>query len=127
MNIKQLTTTIGVFALLVLPAVSSAATYLYVGTDGDLHSMEASSATEALATAPNLAVNSGVQLVDSDTKVTPTKPVVSLTSSFYQYINTSGNLQSVSATSASVAMATATNIAMNSGVILVTDKTKLTN
>ena len=48
------------------PALSFAATYAFVNTNGEVMSMEASSSTEALNTAPNLHVHSGVMLVGSD-------------------------------------------------------------
>lgn len=127
MNIKQLTTILGAFALLLAPTISFASTYQYIGTDGDLHSVEADSASVALATAPNLALHSGVILVGSDGKITEADGTVRMSGTFYQYINTSGNLQSIDAANASIAIATASNISPHSGVILVTNSTKLTN
>lgn len=126
MNIKQLTTIMGAFALLLAPAVSFANTYQYIGTDGDLHIVEATSASVALTTASNLALHSGVILVGSDGKITETDGTVRMSGTFYQYVNTSGNLQSIDASSASVALVSASNIATHSGVILVTNSTKLT-
>jgi len=132
MNIQQIATVFGAFALVVLPAVTSANTYQYISTSGSLQSVQADNAMQALATAPNLAANSGVILVGSDGKLTPsdnTNPTNTnpTSGSFYQYINTDGNVQSIDTTSASVAIATATNIAPHSGVILVTNSSKLTN
>jgi len=49
---------------LVGPALAMAATYAYVNTAGEVMSVEASTATQALTTAPNLHVHSGVMLVD---------------------------------------------------------------
>lgn len=53
-------------ALTALPAASFAATYAFVNTDGEVRTMEASTATQALTTAPNLHVHSGVMLLDDD-------------------------------------------------------------
>jgi hypothetical protein len=51
-------------AALVAPQISSAATYAYVNTAGEVMSMEAASANVALSTAPGLHVHSGVMLID---------------------------------------------------------------
>lgn len=58
---------IGATTALVLasPASAFAATYAYVNTSGDVTTMEAPSAAIALTTAPNMAVHSGVLLLDS--------------------------------------------------------------
>ncbi len=47
------------------PISASAATYAYVNTAGDVTTMEAPNAATALTTAPNMAVHSGVLLLDS--------------------------------------------------------------
>ncbi len=54
-----------VAGVLALPAASFAATYAYVNTSGEVMSVEATSANQALMTAPNLAVHSGVMIIDS--------------------------------------------------------------
>lgn len=127
MNLKQLTTVFGAFALLLAPTASFASTYQYIGTDGDLHSVEASSASSALSLATNLALHSGVILVGSDGRISETDGTVRMSGTFFQYVDTSGNLQSIDAGNASIAIAKAPNIALHSGVILVTNTTKLTN
>ncbi len=53
-----------------LPAVSFAQTFAYVNTSGEVTSMEAVDANTALATAPNIAMHSGVMLLtDADDDV----------------------------------------------------------
>ncbi len=52
-------------AVLAAPVSAFAATYAYVNTSGDVTTMEAANAATALATAPNMAVHSGVLLLDS--------------------------------------------------------------
>lgn len=49
-----------------VPAASFAATYAFVNTAGEVMTMEASNADQALTTAPNLHLHSGVMLVGSD-------------------------------------------------------------
>ena len=53
-------------ALVAMPAASFAATYAFVNSDGEVRTVEASSATQALTTAPNLHVHSGVMLLTDD-------------------------------------------------------------
>ncbi len=53
-------------ALVAAPAATFAATYAYVNTAGEVMTMEASSAEQALSTAPNLHVHSGVMTVGTD-------------------------------------------------------------
>ena len=54
---------IAAFALLIAPAVTSAATYAFVNAQGDVNSVEASTPTIAIDTAYNRAVHSGVMLL----------------------------------------------------------------
>lgn len=49
------------------PAVSLAATYAYVNTAGDVMTMDASTASQALLTAPGISLHSGVMLIDTTT------------------------------------------------------------
>lgn len=51
-------------AAFVAPGLASAQTFAYVNTAGEVMSMEATSASAALMTAPNLHVHSGVMLID---------------------------------------------------------------
>jgi hypothetical protein len=50
-------------ALVALPTASFAQTFAYVNTSGEVTSTEAADANTALATAPNIAVHSGVMLL----------------------------------------------------------------
>jgi hypothetical protein len=52
-------------ALLASPVFAFAQTYAYVNTSGDVTTVEAASAATALTTAPNMAVHSGVILLNS--------------------------------------------------------------
>lgn len=52
-------------AVVALPAASYAATYAYVNVAGEVMTTEATNADQALATAPNLHVRSGVMLINS--------------------------------------------------------------
>ncbi|MES2225368.1 MAG: hypothetical protein V4480_00980 [Patescibacteria group bacterium] len=65
---------LGIFALAALVAVpaaaSHAATFAYVNTSGEVSSVEATTATTALSTAPNIAMHSGVmQLSDTNDSI----------------------------------------------------------
>lgn len=51
--------------VLAVPAAASAAMYAYVNTAGDVSSVEAVSASAAIATAPGIHMRSGVLLLDS--------------------------------------------------------------
>jgi len=124
---KILTTTllIGGFMVMAVPAL--AATYQYVDTSGSLRTMTADNSAQALATAPNIAVHSGVMLVTGSPIVTNTTTTytgttytgtVSGDNEAYGYINTSGNFVTVVAKSPAEAML-ASDKATHSGVILV--------
>ena len=57
---------LGIFALaavIALPSMSYAATYAYVNTSGEVAAVTADTAAQALATAPNMDVHSGVLLL----------------------------------------------------------------
>jgi len=136
MKIKQITTTLVALAIFILPAVSSANTYQYVDNGGRLQSIQASSSTEALAMAYNIGIHSGVMLVsvngiggsyEDPTTNTTTTTNTNTNVNFYQFIDVNGNVQSMNAPNSSVALATAYNIGIHSGVVLVTNSTKLTN
>ncbi|MDB5266073.1 MAG: hypothetical protein JWM39_786 [Parcubacteria group bacterium] len=47
-------------AAVVAPAVSFADTFAYVNTSGDVQTMDATTANQAILTAPNIATHSGV-------------------------------------------------------------------
>lgn len=105
-------------ALVILPTVSFANTYKFVDTSGNLQSVEANSATEALATAHPLALHSGVWLVEKTDSNTVIPTQTNGSGNYYLFVNTSGNLQGVWAPNASVALATAHPLAPHSGVWL---------
>ncbi len=98
----------------------SAATYLYINTAGNIQTVEAISASQALAIAPNISAHSGVMLysglptVITSVNVNQTFPYVT-----YQYVNTMGQVQTVIASSSAEAFSLATNIDPNSGVMRV--------
>ncbi len=52
-------------ALSILPAISYAATFAYVNTSGDVATVTANDPMTAIATAPNIAIHSGVLLLNS--------------------------------------------------------------
>ncbi|MBA3789156.1 hypothetical protein H0X32_02030 [Patescibacteria group bacterium] len=98
--------------VLSLPASAFAATYDYVNTSGALQSVVASTPEQALITAPNIALHSGVILDTGTVVVAPTG-----TMSLYEYVAIDGNLSTVQANSPTQAFALATNIALHSGVM----------
>lgn len=122
---KYLTSTLALGALLVFASPAFAATFRYVDTAGDLKVVIANNPTEAIATAPNIAANSGVWLVSGTSTpvvVTPTPtPTPTSGSNTYKYVDTQGTVRTVVAGSPTQAIATAPNIAANSGVLLVSN------
>jgi hypothetical protein len=52
-------------AAVVAPAVSFAQTYAYVNTAGEVMTMDANTADQALTTAPGISLHSGVMLINS--------------------------------------------------------------
>jgi hypothetical protein len=125
MNTKQIPAVLLLLGVLLLPTISFAGNYQYIDTTGSLRSIEATNATIAINTAPSIAYNSGVRLVTSNDTIPYNTPVTNASRNFYQYIDTSGNIRSINASSASIALASASNIATHSGVILVTSQTSL--
>ena len=120
MKIKKITTILVALAVLAIPVVSFANTYQYVDSRGQLQSIEANSSSEALMTAYNIGIHSGVMLVSSQGIGGG-----DYTGSFYQFVDMSGNIQSMDATNSSTALTTAYNIGTHSGVILVNNYTQL--
>lgn len=51
------------FAVLMLPAFASAASYAYVNTSGEVRTVEAASPATAINTAPGISLHSGVILL----------------------------------------------------------------
>lgn len=106
-------------AVTVLPLTSLAATYYYVNTQGTVSSVDAPNATAALATAPNIAPNSGVALDEGIVQPTTSgTAVTSTTLHTYYYVNAAGFTAWVQAPDVATAFALATNRAVHSGVAL---------
>lgn len=53
------------FAAMLMPSMASAATFAYVDRQGEVVTTIAQTAMEALMTAPNVHIHSGVMLIDS--------------------------------------------------------------
>ena len=62
---KVLLSAFALAAVIAAPVAALAATYAFVNTSGEVRTMDATSAAQALSTAPNLGVHSGVMLIDS--------------------------------------------------------------
>lgn len=136
MKIKNTMTALLTIVTLSLPAVSFASTYQFIDTSGNLKSVEANSATEALNTAYHLAVHSGVILATSYSKLdamggsdTSTNTAYTTADDYkytgtgganmYAYVKTNGDIGYITADSVSSALANATDIMYNSGVQVV--------
>lgn len=111
-----------VLALLALPAVSSAATYLYASLNGSLVRVEAANVSDALALAAMGNIHSGVMLDNgmfssgtASITVTSANPASART---YTYADVNGNLKTVTATSVEAANMMATDKATGSGFIV---------
>jgi hypothetical protein len=97
----------------IIPVASHAAIYEYVNTNGNVAMVMATTPSQAIATAPNIAPTSGVLLMGD-----PSDPIDPAT---YDYVNTSGSLEAEVASSPAEALAEPTNRAPTSGVILQSD------
>lgn len=64
-NIIRFVVAIAAIAVAAVPALSLAATFAYVNTQGEVRTVTADSASIALMTAPNIDSHSGVLLLDS--------------------------------------------------------------
>lgn len=106
-------------ALLLLPGVSMANTYHFIDTSGNLQSMKANSSSIALDTAYQLGIHSGVMLVREGYSIPSTYIPTTGSGNYYHFIDTSGNLQGMWAVSSSVALNTAYQLGIHSGVMLV--------
>lgn len=94
-----------------------AATYQYVNTTGSIQNVEADSASQALATAPNIAPNSGIMPYMVLTTVITNNVGSILPYVSYQYVDVFGQVQTTAASNSNQAFATAINIALHSGVM----------
>ena len=100
--------------LTILPAMTFASTYEYVNTSGGLSSLTANSATEALEAVSSMGSNSGVMLISGNNEVSTYNPNQV---NQYIYVNSSGVVTTISANTPTQAFASATNIAVHSGVM----------
>lgn len=66
MNTKRIVVTLVALAVLVVPVVSSANTYQYIDTSGQLQYVQADNSSQALASAYNIGIHSGVMLYSSN-------------------------------------------------------------
>jgi hypothetical protein len=127
MKIKQITTTLMALAILALPAISTANTYQYIDSGGRLQSTQSNSPNEALATAHNIGLHSGVVLLSvggvGGVGGNYEFPITNTSGSFYQFVDTNGNIQNMNAINSMTALDTAYNIGLHSGVVLVTNST----
>jgi hypothetical protein len=108
------------------PMWVEAATYAYVNTSGEVKYVSADTSAGAMASATGIAMHSGVMIVANTSTNLGNTPVVVVGQapvagqmSGYAYVNTSGQVIHTSATSAASAFASAINIALNSGVMLI--------
>lgn len=116
------------FLALVQGTIASAATYLYVTTSGDLSAVEADSAMEAINTAPNIASNSGVIMMDNyqalgDDSTTASADVdTNSDDDTYAYVDQEGDVEYVEADSDSEALAESDNDAAHDSGVLDTEE-----
>lgn len=126
MNTKKISTVLALVGILALPATSLANTYHYISNSGTLQSVQADTPVMAISVAPNIAYNSGVQLATRGGVGGDGSGVFTNTAgNHYQFVDARGNLQSINAVNASVALSIAPNIAPTSGVILVNSSTMI--
>jgi len=101
------------------PVFSYASTYAYVNQAGQVNTVIADTAANAIAIAPGISANSGVMLIANSTGA-----VLGVNSSAvygvltYAYVNQAGTVMTVSANSPALAFANAIGIDENSGVVL---------
>ena len=106
-----------------IPLFSFAATYHYVSVEGDVEAVEANSAAEALMTAPNIHPNSGVAIDRGFLEANDDVDVVvggTGGADTYAYVDSTGQVRTITAQSPAAAIAGATNIHPQSGVAIVT-------
>ncbi|MEY2640862.1 MAG: hypothetical protein RL150_255 [Candidatus Parcubacteria bacterium] len=98
---------------------AEASTYEFINSSNQRTSVVANSSAEALRTAYNLGVHSGVMLVRGDTSIAGGQVSMGQGAHVYEFINTSGQRTSVMANSLAEALRTAYNLGVHSGVMLV--------
>lgn len=108
-------------SLLILgSSIAFAQSFYYVNTTGTLRSVEADTPTLAIATAPNIAYNSGVIVADEYRDLVDEESFgTGGGEQTYAYIDRDGDVRTVRANSPSEALAVAQDIAPHSGVKLV--------
>lgn len=106
-------------ALLALPAITVAKTYQFIDTSGNIQSIEANTPQEAIDTAYKLGIHSGVILVDNNSPDLSSPTNTNGSDSYYNFIDTSGNLQGLWAANSSDAIDEAYQRGIHSGVIFV--------
>ena len=116
-------------SMLVVPAISLAATYHYVNVNGQVSDVSAANANQAFALATDIAPHSGVAIdtgtINAGDTVVPAgsgasaPTVAGASAATYQYVNVNGQVKTVAAANAASAFALATDIAPHSGVVSV--------
>jgi hypothetical protein len=115
-----------------LPLSAYGATYMYVTATGDVKTVEAQTAEEAMVQATDRATNSGVALDNSaalaqsfgvggiggDRAPSMTVDVDGDGTLRYQYVSVAGQIESVEAVSVEEALTTPVDLALHSGVVL---------
>lgn len=112
---KKILTTLGLLSLVsVLPGVASATTYHYITIDGEVESVEAQNALDALNFVNNQSntLHTGVAI---DRGLLNDGEVFAQT---YNYVDKNYNLREVTAATSKAAFILATDIAPNSGIII---------
>lgn len=102
--------------IIALPTTTFAATFQYVDTNGNLATVTADNAAQALLV-PNLGLHSGVMLVTGVTTVVPGY-VPNNNGTTYIYVDINGNLKTVVAANAAQALMVG-DLGPHSGVMLI--------
>ncbi len=124
-NLSTSITAIAFVALFLGTTVSAQQAYQYVNTSGNVQTIIAESPTQAILLAENRTSASGVILLGGVGGGDPINPLGENGAYFYQFVNTSGNIGSMNASSPTEALNTALNLAQYSGVIYVNSATSL--
>jgi hypothetical protein len=104
------------------PAFAYASTYAYVSQSGQMNTVVADTPERAILTAPDIAIHSGVILVNSSTGVVlGANFSTTYNTKTYAYVNHAGTVMAISAGSSADAFAKALDISNNSGVILLSN------
>lgn len=93
--------------------------YLYVATDGDLQPEVAETPAEAIATADDIALHSGVILAEQAAAAIPLVTLADADFETYLYVDVHGGIQTEDAATPAQAMNQAEDRDPNSGVMLI--------